>query len=170
QGPNSQVLLSSVLKMDFSTLKRFFFQFVKWKDSNLIVARTGYTGEDGFEIFLPWNLAKELWDEIIEGGKSHGIQACGLGARDTLWIEMGYTLYGHEIWKGEIILGAVTSGTLSPSLEKPIGMGYLKTDIYFDDEIEIEIRGTRRKAKIVSVPFYKKLAKEKRNGRDSRSA
>ncbi|MBF8301820.1 MAG: glycine cleavage system protein, partial [Candidatus Dadabacteria bacterium] len=53
----------------------------------------------------------------------------------------------------------VTSGTLSPSLEKPIGMGYLKTDIYFDDEIEIEIRGTRRKAKIVSVPFYKKLAK-----------
>ncbi len=227
QGPNSQLLLSSVLKMDFSTLKRFFFQFVKWKDSNLIVARTGYTGEDGFEIFLPWNLSKELWDEIIEGGKSHGIQACGLGARDTLRIEMGYPLYGHEIGedknpfeaglssfvkfdkggfigkesllgviekgikkklfgfemqergiprqgygivKGDILLGAVTSGTLSPSLEKPIGMGYLKTDIYFDDEIEIEIRGTRRKAKIVSVPFYKKLAKEKRNGRDSRGA
>ncbi|HLE24769.1 MAG TPA: glycine cleavage system aminomethyltransferase GcvT [Thermodesulfobacteriota bacterium] len=216
QGPNSQIVLSSVLKMDFSRLKRFFFQFVKWKDSNLIVARTGYTGEDGFEIFLPWDLAKEIWGEIIENAQSYGIQPCGLGARDTLRIEMGYPLYGHEIEedknpfeaglgsfvkfdkggfigkesllgviekgikkklygfemlergiprrgygivKGDILLGAVTSGTLSPSLEKPIGMGYLKTDIYFDDEIEIEIRGTNRKAKIVSLPFYKRQGK-----------
>jgi aminomethyltransferase len=224
QGPNSQMVLNDVLQMDFTTLNRFFFQLVKWKGADFIVSRTGYTGEDGFEVFLSWNMAKGLWDEIIEKGKSFEIQACGLGARDTLRIEMGYPLCGHEIdedtnpfevglssfvkidkgdfigkeslkcviergvkkkllgfemiesgiprqgyriLKDNILLGIVTSGTLSPSLEKSIGMGYLRTDIEYGDEIEIEIRRTRKKAKIVSVPFYNKLAKERRNGRDS---
>jgi aminomethyltransferase len=219
QGPSSEKVLNNVLQMDFSTLKRFFFKLVKWKGADLMVARTGYTGEDGFEIFLSWNLAKELWYEIIEKGKSFDIQACGLGARDTLRIEMGYSLYGHEIDEDknpfevglgsfvkidkrdfigkaslmgimergvkkkllgfemvergiprqgykiltdDVLIGTVTSGTLSPSLEKPIGMGYLKTDIEFGDEIEVEIRGTRRTAKIASVPFYKKPAKERK--------
>jgi glycine cleavage system T protein (aminomethyltransferase) len=214
QGPNSQRILNDVLKKDFGALKRFFCQLMNWNGADLIVARTGYTGEDGFEIFLPWDLAKGLWDEIMEKGKSYGIRPCGIGGRDTLRIEMGYPLYGHEIdedtnpleaglnkfvkldkenfigkehianvvetglkrklvgfemiergiprqgygiLKDNTVLGVVTSGTLSPSLQKSIGMGYLKTDIEFGDEVEIEIRGTRRKAKIVSVPFYKKL-------------
>jgi aminomethyltransferase len=214
QGPNAENILNDTLEKDFSALKRFHCQLVDWNGNRLIIARTGYTGEDGFEIFLPWDLAKGLWNEVLEKGKSYGIQPCGLGARDTLRIEMGYPLYGHEIdedtnpleaglsrfvkvdkgdfigkeslvksvetgltkrligfemidrgiprqgyniLKGDAILGTVTSGTLSPILQKSVGMGYLKTDVEFkDDEIKIEIRGTRRKAKIISVPFLKK--------------
>ncbi|HEX3036093.1 MAG TPA: glycine cleavage system aminomethyltransferase GcvT [Thermodesulfobacteriota bacterium] len=214
QGPDAEKILNSALDMDFSTLKRFYCQPVDWNSIQLIVARTGYTGEDGFEIFLPWDQAKVLWEEILEKGKSYGIQPCGLGARDTLRVEMGYPLYGHEIdedtnpfeagldkvvkvdkgnfigkeflinsmkkglkkrlvgfemidrgiarqgygiLRDERVLGKVTSGTLSPSLQKPIGMGYLRTDVETGDgEIQIEVRENRRKAKIVSVPFYKK--------------
>jgi len=214
QGPNSQDILNEVLGRGLSALKRFCFQLTSWNGIDIIVARTGYTGEDGFEVFLPWNSALHLWNEILEKGKPHGTEPCGLGARDTLRIEMGYPLYGHEIdedtnpleaglgrfikgekgdfigkgalfkaiekglkrklmglemiergiprqgygiLKDDVMVGTVTSGTLSPSLEKPIGMGYLRTDIEFDNnEVEIEIRKNRRKAKIVSIPFIKK--------------
>ena len=61
------------------------------------VARTGYTGEDGFEIFIPAEGVEALWDRILAVGASAGIQPCGLGARDTLRTEMGYPLYGHEL-------------------------------------------------------------------------
>lgn len=224
QGSNSQRILNEVFRMDLGALRRFYCQPVKWNRADLIVARTGYTGEDGFEIFLPWDRAKELWNEIMEKGKPFGILPCGLGARDTLRIEMAYPLYGHEIdeginpieaglirfikidkgdfigkeslvnsiekglrrqlagfemiergiprqgysiLRGNDVLGAVTSGTLSPSLQKSIAMGYLKTGMESSNGVEIEIRGTRRKAKIVPVPFYKKPEKERKNGRDS---
>jgi len=63
----------------------------------VFVARTGYTGEDGFEIIAPNKLLASLWDQLLEIGRPHGIQPAGLGARDTLRLEMGYPLYGHEI-------------------------------------------------------------------------
>lgn len=62
-----------------------------------IVARTGYTGEDGFEVYLPWDSGPELWRALIEGGTPLGLKPCGLGARDTLRLEMKYPLYGHEL-------------------------------------------------------------------------
>ncbi len=65
--------------------------------SEVFVARTGYTGEDGFEIIAPIELLEVLWDQLMEIGRPHGIQPAGLGARDTLRLEMGYPLYGHEL-------------------------------------------------------------------------
>ncbi len=213
QGPRSQDIMSTIFMDDFSGLKKFSFRLLNWNRVDLIIARTGYTGEDGFEIFLPWGKAPELWNEILERGKQYGVQPCGLGSRDTLRIEMGYPLYGHEIdedtnpletglsrfikvdkgyfigkeaivgvietglrrklhgfemidrgiprqgynvLNGNIMLGTVTSGTMSPSLDKPIGMAYLRTDVEFGPEIQVEIRGARRKAEIVSLPFIKK--------------
>jgi aminomethyltransferase len=61
------------------------------------VARTGYTGEDGFELFGPVNHLEVLWNQVLEAGQPHGLKPCGLGARDTLRTEMGYPLYGHEL-------------------------------------------------------------------------
>ncbi len=213
QGPNSETILNEAIGKEFSSLKRFYCQLENWNGIDLIIARTGYTGEEGFEIFLPWDRAVDLWNEILHKGTAYGIQPSGLGARDTLRIEMGYPLYGHEIdedtnpveaglsryvkidkgdfiGKGAIIsaveyglkkklvgvemiergiprqgydilkdgiaLGNVTSGTLSPSLEKPIAMGFLRTDIESGNEVEINIRKNRKKARIVSIPFIQK--------------
>jgi aminomethyltransferase len=61
------------------------------------VARTGYTGEDGFELFIPWDTAPELWQTLIEAGREHGLVPAGLGARDTLRLEAGMPLYGNEL-------------------------------------------------------------------------
>jgi aminomethyltransferase len=70
---------------------------VRFADTTLYVARTGYTGEDGFEIFAPAEAIESLWNRLLEAGASSGLKPCGLGARDTLRTEMGYPLYGHEL-------------------------------------------------------------------------
>ena len=62
-----------------------------------MVSRTGYTGEDGFEVIVSARGAVALWNELLESGKSHGIEVCGLGARDTLRLEAAMPLYGHEL-------------------------------------------------------------------------
>src|SRR3989304_2062092 len=139
QGPNSQVLLSSVLKMGFP-----LYGHEIEEDRNPF--------EAGLSSFVKFDKGGFIGKESLLGVIEKGIKKKLYGFE---MLERGIPRRGYGIVKGDILLGAVTSGTLSPSLEKPIGMGYLKTDIYFDDEIEIEIRGTRRKAKIVSVPFYK---------------
>ena len=64
---------------------------------NMFVSRTGYTGEDGFEIFVPWADAPRVWEALIESGRPHGLEPIGLGARDTLRLEAGMPLYGHEL-------------------------------------------------------------------------
>ncbi len=213
QGPHSEKILNEVVGSDFSILKRFRFLLTRWRDIDLIIARTGYTGEDGFEIFIAWGSAKELWRAIFNHNNKHEVFPCGLGSRDTLRIEMGYPLYGHEIdedtnpveaglgryvkigdrdfigkgsvidafesgpkrklcgfemtdrgiprqgyqvFKGDVMLGTVTSGTFSPSLDKSIGMALLDSYIEFGEEIWIEIRGIKRAAKVVPIPFYSK--------------
>jgi len=178
-----------------------------------ILARTGYTGEDGFELAVPWDDAPAVWDAVV----AKGVKPCGLGARDTLRLEMKYALYGNDIdqttnpleaglgWvvklakgvdfvgkaalervkaegvKRKLVgfemsergipragyplldletkspIGKTTSGTQSPSLDRPIGVGYV--DAAFSavgKEIAVEIRGEPRKAVIVQTPFYKK--------------
>ncbi|HUP56061.1 MAG TPA: glycine cleavage T C-terminal barrel domain-containing protein, partial [Bdellovibrionota bacterium] len=86
-----------------------------------IVARTGYTGEDGFEIYVAWESGPEVWRAILEAGQPRGLKPCGLGARDTLRLEMKYALYGHELTDEtnplEAGLGWVTK------LEKPAFVG-----------------------------------------------
>ncbi len=96
QGPKSIEIIKKVLGNKTETIKRFHFQEIKWGELQLLVSRTGYTGEDGFEIYLPWNNAPQLWIEIQEEG-GDDLLLCGLGSRDTLRLEMGYSLYGFEI-------------------------------------------------------------------------
>jgi aminomethyltransferase len=219
QGPESQNIICDTFGVDFCNLKRFYFLQISWNDIDLIVARTGYTGEDGFEIFIPWGYATGVWEAILTKGGQYNIVPTGLSGRDILRLEMAYPLYGHEInedinpiesglsryvridkgdfigrrallrvletgpkkkligfemidrgiprqgypvLRGEVQLGTVTSGTLSPSLEKSIGMALLNTNAVVGESLDIEIRGTRRKSRIVSTPFYtnKPLKKE----------
>nr|NIP29227.1 glycine cleavage system aminomethyltransferase GcvT [Candidatus Dadabacteria bacterium]NIQ13189.1 glycine cleavage system aminomethyltransferase GcvT [Candidatus Dadabacteria bacterium] len=97
QGPNSIKILNKVFHYDLNDIPRFSFELLKFNNSSVIAARTGYTGEDGFELFITNAYAVELWNRIYDAGKIHGLKYCGLGSRDTLRIEMGYPLYGHEI-------------------------------------------------------------------------
>jgi aminomethyltransferase len=189
-----------------------------FQGTNVLVSRTGYTGEDGFEIVGGDAAIQKIWDALLTAGQSRGIKPCGLGARDTLRTEMGYPLYGHELDenttpieaglgffvsfdKGDFIgctvlaeqknkgvakkciafkmteksapprpqypiwstganakaIGQVVSGTQSPSLGIGIGMGYVPPEFAKPGAaIEIEIRGKRAAAVVVSKPIYKK--------------
>lgn len=178
------------------------------------VTRTGYTGEDGFEIASAWDAAPRVWEALIEAGRPHGLVPVGLGARDTLRLEAGMMLYGADIdettspleaplsWtvrfdKEEFIgrqalerqrqegvtkrlvgfeaegraiprhgceiraagehVGAVTSGTFSPWLRRPIGMGYVsRPSSKRGGTLEIEVRGAPIPARIVRLPFYRR--------------
>ncbi|MDO8426827.1 MAG: glycine cleavage system aminomethyltransferase GcvT [Deltaproteobacteria bacterium] len=210
QGPRSVEALRGLLDIDPATIKRFHFMMGELLGSiEAIISRTGYTGEDGFEIYLPPSDAAAAWDAIMEAGKAYGIKPIGLGARDTLRLEMGYPLYGHELsaeitpieaglkkyvrfgrgFIGEEVLrkqaeegvkktligfkmkdpgipragygimmegkaaGMVTSGTLSPSLNIGIGMGYVDGALK-GAEIDVMIRNRAARAIIAKPPFY----------------
>ncbi len=212
QGPESQKILQKLTSTNLSEIKRFAFAEINFDSITLLVSRTGYTGEDGFEIYPPASIAESVWDKLLATGAASGLKPAGLGARDTLRLEMGYLLYGNDInekttpleagmdrfisfGKGDFIgraaliaqrqngikrrligfelidkgiprqgckifvkgieIGAVTSGNMSPTLKKGIGLGYV--NLGYDkigDEIEIEIRGKAVLVKVVSLPFY----------------
>ena len=214
QGQEAQRILQKLTSTNLSEIKRFAFAEINFDDITLLVSRTGYTGEDGFEIYPPASIAESVWDKLLATGAASGLKPAGLGARDTLRLEMGYLLYGNDIdekttlleagmerfisfEKGDFIgkealitqrqegirrrliafelidkgiprqgcrilaegieIGAVTSGNMSPTLKKGIGLGYV--NLGYDkigDEIEIEIRGKAVLAKVVSLPFYRK--------------
>ncbi|MDQ2834566.1 MAG: glycine cleavage system aminomethyltransferase GcvT [Acidobacteriota bacterium] len=100
QGPRAAETLQKLTPVDLSTIKAYWF---RWGQvcglHNVLIARTGYTGEDGFEIYIPSDepTSARVWGEVLEAGKEFGILACGLGARNTLRLEAGMALYGHEI-------------------------------------------------------------------------
>ncbi len=180
------------------------------------LARTGYTGEDGFEVYLPTSHAERVWNEILAAGKPLGLLPVGLGARDTLRLEAGMPLYGHEltrdttpleaglgfavklkkatvfvgqsalaaekkkgpptrklvcimnegkkipregyaVLRGGAPVGKVTSGTFSPTFERPICMAYVAAGAAeVGTEVEVDVRGERLAGKIVKRPFYKR--------------
>ena len=214
QGPKAADALQSLTDVDLSSME--YYNFVKGKFAgvdNVIISATGYTGAGGFEVYFDNEYADQIWDAIFEAGKPFDIKPIGLGARDTLRLEMGFCLYGNDIddttspveaglgWitkftkkftnsdalseqkaKGverklvgfemidrgiprhdyEIVdsegtvIGRVTSGTQSPSLQKAIGMGYIKSGMEKEGtEIFINIRNSKIKAKVVKFPFYK---------------
>lgn len=97
QGPLSQRLLEPLAAIPVARLNRFQCAWGKVCETEAMVSRTGYTGEDGFEIYLPWSEAEKVWIRLCEKGKAYGLLPAGLGARDTLRMEKGYCLYGHEI-------------------------------------------------------------------------
>jgi glycine cleavage system T protein (aminomethyltransferase) len=216
QGPNATKILQPLTDIDILNLK--YYTFVKGKFAgvdNVLISATGYTGAGGIEIYFENkdDNADKIWDAIFDAGKDAGIKPIGLGARDTLRLEMGYCLYGNDIddttspleaglgWitklnknssftakeilekqkaegikrrlvgfemidrgiprhdylikdAGGNIIGKVTSGTQSPSLNKAIGMGYINVaHAKLDNEIFIGIRNNLIKAKIVKMPF-----------------
>lgn len=98
QGPKAQDILARLTAYDLSSIP--FFHFAEIPDlagHQALVSRTGYTGEDGFEIFMPWEKGPLFWDAILEAGREEGILPIGLGARDSLRFEACLPLYGHEL-------------------------------------------------------------------------
>ncbi|MBE3553409.1 MAG: glycine cleavage system aminomethyltransferase GcvT [Thermicanus sp.] len=216
QGPLAQSLLSRLTGEDLNEIRPFSFkQGVMLDGISVLLSRTGYTGEDGFEIFVSPEEALSLWETILEVGKEEGVLPCGLGARDTLRLEAKLPLYGQElspeitpleaglnpwvklekpvdfigkealreqkenglqrrlvgiemidrgiprhgypVFLGEEEVGVVTSGTHSPTLEKSIALILVKRGVAeIGQELAVEIRGKKLKAKVVKTPFYKR--------------
>jgi aminomethyltransferase len=100
QGPRAQETLQKLTKVDLAAIKNYWFTFGQVAGvHNTLIARTGYSGEDGFEIYIPSDVAttEKVWNAILEAGAEFGILPCGLGARNTLRLEAGMPLYEHEI-------------------------------------------------------------------------
>jgi aminomethyltransferase len=98
QGPKAAAILQKITTTDLSPIKTYrFAEGTVCGKIPAILARTGYTGEDGFEIYVPWSSGPEVWRALMEAGSAEGIKPVGLGARDTLRLEMKYPLYGNEL-------------------------------------------------------------------------
>lgn len=212
QGQKAEQILRKITMVDLSRLGYFKFLRAEVGGVKTTLSRTGYTGEDGFELFAQSERAQNLWAALMEAGAEFGLKPIGLGARDTLRMEMKYPLYGHEldenttpieaclnfavrfekgdfigrdvllkqsregvskkligfeivgkgiarrdykILKDGLIVGRVTSGTMSPSLKKPIGLGYVRPELADPGtELDVEIRGEAVKAIVHKSRFY----------------
>ena len=215
QGPNAQKILQKLTDTDLNSIKFFYCQRGVLVDgAECLVSRTGYTGEDGFEIYMDPKDASKVWNAILEAGKEEGVAPAGLGCRDTLRFEVALPLYGQELSKDisplqaglsmfvkldnddfigksalvkqkeeglgkkvvgfEMLesaiprhgykvvaegkeIGEVTTGYLSPSVNKKVG--YALVDIEYakmGTEIEIQVRKKTKKAVVCSKRFYKK--------------
>ncbi|WP_179107349.1 glycine cleavage system aminomethyltransferase GcvT [Sediminibacillus massiliensis] len=101
QGPKAEYILQKITDTDLARIGFFRFEspvkFDAVEEAEAIVSRTGYTGEDGFEIYIPANFGSRLWEEIMKAGQAEGLQPVGLGARDTLRFEANLALYGQEL-------------------------------------------------------------------------
>jgi len=215
QGPQATATLQKLTSVNLSEIP--YYSFAKGTFcgvENVIISNTGYTGAGGFEIYFENEDADKIWSAIFEAGQEFGIKPIGLGARDTLRLEMGFCLYGNDIddttspieaglgWITKFtkeftnraaiekqktegvtkklvgfemiergiprhdyqiadangtIIGKVTSGTQSPSLNIALGMGYVNTEYSkAGTEIFILIRDKAIKAKVCKIPFLKK--------------
>jgi len=97
QGPASAAILGPLTNLDLATIRPYGVAEGQAAGIPALVARTGYTGEDGFELFVDWSRTPDLWSALAEAGRAAGLEPCGLGARDTLRLEAGMPLYGNEL-------------------------------------------------------------------------
>ncbi len=97
QGPEAEKILACLTDLPLTQLAYYHFSLGEVGGLQMIVSRTGYTGEDGFELYLPAAAAVDIWQKLMNAGRPYGLQPIGLGARDTLRLEKGYALYGHEL-------------------------------------------------------------------------
>ncbi|MEH6304557.1 glycine cleavage system aminomethyltransferase GcvT [Olivibacter sp. CPCC 100613] len=214
QGPKATEALQSLTSLDLGEMEYYTFKKGVFAGiDNVLVSATGYTGAGGFEIYVENEHAKDVWEAVMKAGEPFGIKPIGLGARDTLRLEMGFCLYGNDIddttspleaglgWvtkftkdfvnaenlkkqKEEGIqrklvgfemlergiprhgyelvnendqhIGHVTSGTQSPTLQKSIGLGYVKKEFSKEGiEIYVKIRDKKVKAVVSKPPFIK---------------
>jgi aminomethyltransferase len=212
QGPRAEELVAGLADVDVRAIAYYHFARGTVAGVTTLISRTGYTGEDGFELYVPWNETERLWNALLDAGRRADVAPIGLGARDTLRLEMRYALYGNDIdettnpleaglgWvvkpaKGDFVgkdaiervrkdgakrrlvglemadrsvarhgypvlregrqAGIVTSGTFGPSVEKSIAMAYVETPLApVGTELEVEIRGQGRPARVVKTPFH----------------
>ncbi len=124
QGPKSQSTLQKLTPVNLSSLQYYYFTQGSVGGVEMIISRTGYTGELGFEIYFPVAHAEKIWKAIFEAGKEFGIAPVGLGARDTLRLEMGFCLYGNDIDQTtntlEAGLGWITKINKGDFIGKPV--------------------------------------------------
>ena len=106
QGPQAEAILQPLTGVDLSAIKYYWFGTGEVAGVRATISRTGYTGEDGFEVFVPPAQAERAWDAILESGRQAGIQPCGLGARDTLRLEAAMRLCGSDMDEGVTVLEA----------------------------------------------------------------
>jgi len=98
QGPKATEILQKLTDVNLSEIKFYHFEVGKFANvENVIISATGYTGAGGFELYMYNDVAERIWNAVFEAGKDYGIKPIGLGARDTLRLEMGYCLYGNDI-------------------------------------------------------------------------
>ncbi|HEY2894914.1 MAG TPA: glycine cleavage system aminomethyltransferase GcvT [Pirellulales bacterium] len=214
QGPRALEVLKALLPFDAARLRYYGCTSLDWDGAPTLLSRTGYTGEDGCELILPASVAQAKWEQLVAAAADCGGRPAGLGARDTLRLEAGMPLYGHELteeidpyqaglqyavsikdrtfpgsgvlaskaerpgterragwvlegkrvpregyavfYRGEPV-GRVTSGTFSPTLERPIAMGYVPAELAAPGtQVEIDIRGHRAPGETVRLPFYRR--------------
>ena len=215
QGPNSKEVVQKICDKNLD-LEYYHFMQAKIDGINMLVSRTGYTGELGYELYFIGNekTAEQIWNALFDAGKEYGIQPVGLAARDSLRLEMGFCLYGNDIdhttnpleaglgWitklkkqnfiakdvllklkadglkrklvpliteekafprKGYEItssgqkVGILTSGTVSPVLDKAIALGYVETQFAKENsKLNFLIRGKEIPARITKLPFVRK--------------
>ncbi|NLF71125.1 MAG: glycine cleavage system aminomethyltransferase GcvT [Candidatus Anammoximicrobium sp.] len=214
QGPQALQVVGRLVKADLERMGYYTGVVTESFDRPCTVTRTGYTGEDGFELIVRAEDAVELCANLFRAGRDTGLRPAGLGARDTLRLEAGMPLYGHELSEsinpyqaglgfavnlpdrsfvgaealrrlqgdpqqpkrigltvaGRRVprehyavlaegqgVGEVTSGTFSPTLDKPIAMAYVRADAAAPGtELAVEIRGRRESARVVELPFYRR--------------
>jgi aminomethyltransferase len=221
QGPKTLDLVQDQIietAAPISGMRYYTYASGYWDGEELMVSRTGYTGEDGIELICDAKLAGELWECLIDHVATVGGLAAGLGARDTLRLEAAMPLYGHELSEAinpiqaglnfainlggrefvgskalerfvadktqpvrvglqvegkrvprhgcpvlhdDEIVGEVTSGTFSPTFERPIAMAYVRpTSQAVGTQLAVDIRGTRHAAAVVPLPFYQRTKNE----------
>jgi len=214
QGPKAAAILQRKTAADLSALRTYRFIEADVAGVRCILSRTGYTGEDGFELYCAPSKAEALWFALLDEGREEALVPAGLGARDSLRTEMKFALYGNDIdeehtpleaglgWivkldKGDFIgraalerqkaegvrrklvgfellesgvprhgynivkdgtaAGVVTSGTFGPSVKKPIGIGYVPSELASEGStFAVEVRGRPVAAKVVKTPFWKR--------------
>ena len=219
QGPKASTILAPLADFPIVELARFAFCEGRVAGAQCLAARTGYTGEDGFELFVSSVEGEKVFGAVLDAGRAAGLAPCGLGARDTLRLEAGLPLYGHELdratspveaglkafvrlgrpFVGETALraqhdrgprkrligietddarsiarqgyrifragremGIVTSGTMGPSVGRPVAMAYLSAGPISPPPpvdataVEVEIRNRQTPATIVKLPFYRR--------------
>lgn len=221
QGPLALRITQPLVAAELCGMKYYHGVQAEVAGQPAIVSRTGYTGEDGFELTVPAEAAIGIWEKLLAAGQGQGVMAAGLGARDTLRLEAAMPLYGHELseeinpleaglgfavnlenrmFPGRDALarikqspltqvrvglqlagkrvprehypilhgadaarsqvGEVTSGTFSPTFERPIAMGYVHPELAEPGtELFIDVRGQAEPARVVKLPFYRRDTK-----------
>ena len=124
QGPNSKDLLLELFP-EAKDLKYMRFLDIEYKGENIVLSRTGYTGNLGYEFYASNTLIRNLWEELMDKGGKYGIEPVGLAARDTLRLEMGYALYSHELSDRIAPTESVSAWTVKLDKEDFLGKGAL---------------------------------------------